>query len=388
MHFVNTFEKHRKESGKSLENYLKECRLRLGESIAHRHKIYLDTKYWILLRDNRLGRKVKAAIAELSSLLEDGTTSGKLICPISADIFLEIIKQSDPTTLKCSVEIIDALSEGVSVLAPEERTRMELLYFMRKNLSGEGSCHSQEIFVWTKLAYVLGTIAPYNTPFSQEEELVIQKSFLDQMWEISLSDMIETMGIDTVHEMPSMPDISDDLNTGKFEHLSENSSFEEVFLSEIAGILDTYMDDFREMFVYLYKRMTGNVPAKSEVTVCDGPRQFANLIYHGFRLKRFSTELPSLRIPATIHAAIRWDRDRKYKPTDVHDFCHAETALPYFDTFLTENSLRHLLTRHDLGLHRLHNCTVISDPEIAVEEVKKAVSQPVNSADPKGQAAD
>ena len=388
MRFVNTFEKHRRESDKSLETYIKECRLKLGRAIAQRYKIYLDTKYWILLRDHRLGREVNAAVAELSSILEDGVASNKLICPISADIFLEIAKQSDPTTLKCSVELVDALSEGISVLAPEERASMELLYFMRKNSSGEGSCHSQDNFVWTKLAYVLDTMVPYSTPFNPGEELVIQKSFFDQMWSISLIDMIETIGINDIHEIPSMPDISDKLNTGKFEQLSENSSFEGIFLSEVAGILDTYTDEFREMFVYIYKKMTGKAPAEGEVSSSDGPRKFANLIYHGFRLKRFSTELPIIRIPATIHAAIRWDRNRKYKPTDFHDFRHAEAALPYFNTFLTENSLCHLLTRQDLSLDLLYNCTVVSDPEIAIEMIKRMVSQPLNSADPKGRAAD
>ena len=183
---------------------------------------------------------VNAAIPKLSSILEDGITSNKLICPISADIFLEITKQSDTTTLKCSVELIDTLSEGISILAPEERAKMELLYFIRTNSSSESSCHSQDIFVWTKLAYVLGTMVPYITPFTPEEELVIQKSFFDQMWSISLNDMIETMGINTVREIPKIPDISDKLNAGKFEHLSENSSFEGVFLSEVAGILVPY----------------------------------------------------------------------------------------------------------------------------------------------------
>ena len=376
MRFIDTFEKHRRESDKSLETYIKECRLKLGEAVVQRHKIYLDTKYWIMLRDYRLGRMVNAAIPKLSSILEDGIISNKLICPISADIFLEITKQSDPTTLKCSVELIDTLSEGISILAPEERAKMELLYFIRTNSSSESSCHSQDIFVWTKLAYVLGTMVLYSTPFTPEEELVIQKSFFDQMWSISLNDMIETMGINTVREIPKIPDISDKLNAGKFEHLSENSSFEGVFLSEVAGILDTYMDEFSEMFVYLYKKMTGTAPAEGEVSLSDGPQKFANLIYHGFRLKRFSTEFPSIRIPAMIHAAIRWDRNRKYKPTDFHDFRHAETALPYFDAFLTENSLCHLLMRHDLGLDRLYNCMVISDPEIAVEKVNELVSQP------------
>lgn len=374
MRFVDTFGKHRNEPGKSLDAYLKERRLALGTSIADRHKIYLDTKYWLLLRDYRLGRSENPAIARLSFLLEDGVRSGKLICPMSADIFLEILKQTDPVTLKCSVELIDTLSKGVSVLAPEERGQMELLHFVQKTLFSEANCHSPEVFVWTKLAYALGFTAPHDNRFSPEEELVIQKGFLDQMWEASLADMIDTIGINAIREMPRMPDISEHLNMGKFAHASENDSFEAVFLSEIAGILDILKPGFGEMFAYLYESL-GGAATKKEISASDGPQQFANLIYHGFRLKRFSTELPSIRIPATLQAAIRWDLNRKYRPTDMHDIRHAEVALPYFDTFLTERSLRHLLTRTDLGLDRLYGCTVTSDPNRAVEEVEKVVSR-------------
>lgn len=230
---------------------------------------------------------------------------------------------------------------------------MELLHFVQKTLFSEVSCHSPEVFVWTKLAYVLGFTAPHDTQFSPEEELVIQKAFLDQMWEVSLADMIDTMGIKAIREMPRMPDISEHLNVGKLAHASENDSFETVFLSEVAGILDTLKPDFGEMFAYLYESLGGGA-TKKEISISDGPQQFANLIYHGFRLKRFSSELPSIRIPATIQAAIRWEPNRKYKPTDTHDIRHAEVAVPYFDTFLTEHSLRHLLTRTDLGLDRLY----------------------------------
>jgi hypothetical protein len=374
MRFVNTFGQHRNEPGKSLDAYLKERRLALGKSIAGRHKVYLDTKYWLLLRNLKLGRSEDPVIARLSSLLEDGVQSGQLICPISADIFLEILKQTDPVTLKCSVELIDTLSEGVSVLAPEERAQMELLHFVQKSLFGEASCQSPEVFVWTKLAYVLGFTAPHDSPFSLEEELVKQKAFLDQMWEVSLADMIDTMGIKTIREMPRIPDISENLNAGKLAHASENDSFEAVFLSEVAGILDTLKPDFGKMFAYLYESLGGGA-TKKEISASDGPHQFANLIYHGFRLKRFSTELPSVRIPATLQAAIRWEPNRKYNPTDMPDIGHAEVALPYFDTFLTEHSLRHLLTRTDLGLDRLYRCTVISDPNRAVEEVEKVISR-------------
>ena len=380
MRFVDTFGKHRNEPGKSLDAYLKERRLALGKSIADRHKIYLDTKYWLLLTDRKLGRFEDPVIARLSVLLEDGAQSGKLICPMSADIFLEILKQTDPVTLKCSVELIDTLSEGVSVLAPEERGQMELLHFAQKTLFSEASCHSPEVFGWTKLAYVLGFTSPHDTRFSPEEELVIQKGFLDQMWETSLADMIDTIGVNAIREMPRMPDISEHLNVGKLAHKSENDSFEAVFLSEVAGILDTLKPDFGEMFSYLEEGLGGGA-AKKEILASDGPQQFANLIYHGFRLRRFSTELPSIRIPATLQAAIRWEPNRKYKPTDMHDIRHAEVALPYFDTFLTERSLRHLLTRTDLGLDRLYRCTVISDPNRAVEKVEKIVSRPASAMD-------
>jgi hypothetical protein len=375
MRFVDTFEKHRKEPGKSLDAYLKERRLALGTAIADRYKVYLDTKYWLLLRDCKLNRSKDPVIARLSEMLHDGVQSAKLICPISADIFLEIFKQTDPLTLRCSVELIDTLSEGISVLSPEERSRMELLCFLRKNMFGKDSCHASDVFVWTKLAYVLGFMSPYNTPIDKEEELILQKAFLDQMWEISLNDIVDTMGYEAIRRMPRMPDISDKLNAGKFVYADENGSFEATFLTEISGILDTLKPDFGEVFAYLYKNSTGMVPTKEETSASDGPRQLANLIYYGFQHNLFSTELPGLRIPAILHAAIRWDTERKYKSTDDHDIRHAETALPYFNAFLTEHSLRHLLTRSDLKLDSIYNCQVISDPRIAVTQIERAISQ-------------
>jgi len=375
MGFVSTFDKHRIETGKSLDGYLKECRLALGSAIACRHKVYLDTKYWLLLRNNRLGRLNDPVIAKVSALLHKGARDAKLICPISAEVFLEILKQTDPVTLRCSIELIDALSEGVSLLAPQERVRMELLYFALRNMFGDSSCHSPEIFVWTKLAYVLGFMSFYNTPFSLEEELTAQKVFLDQMWQITLTEMVQKIGFESFSEKSRLAHTSGELNTGKFAHADENSSYEETFLSEIAGILEILKPEFVEMISYLHEKFVAKVLSKQEIPASEEAQQLANIVYHGFRLKRFSTELPSLRVPAALHAAIRWETKRKYKQGDAYDIQNATAALPYFDTFLTENSLRHLLTRNDLALDSLYNCTVISDPKRAIPEIEKTISQ-------------
>ncbi len=366
--------KHDGQIDTALDAYVKARRLALGKAIAGRHKVYLDTKYWVLLRDEKLGRLVDRDVSKLAVLLHRGVQPEQLICPISADILSEILKQTDPATLACAVEVIDALSNGISLLAPEERRRMELLYFLRKNLPGNSDCYSPDIFVWTKLAYVFGFITPSNALLSAKEGITIQKAFFDHMWGMSLAEIISTIGIQAIRKMPRMPDVSAKLNTGKVAHMDENRSMDAMIQSEIAGVLDAIKPDIQEMLEYLYKSLAENISTEEEILSSKGLHQFANLIYHGFRLKRFSTELPCVRIPATIHAAIRWDKTRKYWSTDPHDLHHAEAALPYFDMFLTERSLRSLLTRSDLRLDSLYNCTVVSHPNNAVTEIEKMIA--------------
>lgn len=72
-----------------------------------------------------------------------------------------------------------------------------------------------------------------------------------------------------------------------------------------------------------------------------------------------------------MHASIRWDLKRQFKKNDLHDIRHAQTALPYFDVFLTEHSLRDLVTRKNIKFHEKYNCNVYSHPNEAIECVKK-----------------
>src|SRR5437016_3630154 len=181
MRFVNTIERHRQEPGRSLGAYARDRRIELGRSIAGRRKIYLDTKYWLFLRDYRLNRSTGGpAIARLSTMIHEGVASGTLICPISSSIFAEICRQTDPITLRESVQLIDTLSQGVSTLSLEERIGMELLYFALAKQPREPRYPPAKTVVWTKLAFVVGFATFTGTPFSPEEELVMQKAFLDQ----------------------------------------------------------------------------------------------------------------------------------------------------------------------------------------------------------------
>ncbi len=365
---MSTIEKHRLEPQTTIDEYIKTLRLGLGEDIRNFKKIYLDTNYWIELRNVIQQKQDDKLFIDLLELLRNGVKENKLLCPISDEIFDEILKQSDLLTLKVTANLIDELSKGVSILSSQERMKFEILYFIHKLT--KKSTYSPNIFVWTKLSLSYGTSYPKITLFSTEEELAIQKAFFDHLWSISLTEMIGVMGIDKILKMPRYNDISEELNRNKLKYASENNSFKKLLISEIGGVIDLYKPLFEEALSYLFEHETGQKISKDDV-IASNPGQMANLIYFIFEKNQLGEYFPSIVISANLHASVRHNLPRKYKPNDIPDFRHAQAALPYYDYFFTDHSLRDLICRKNIYLDKKYNCEVFSDPYRAVECVKK-----------------
>ncbi|MCW5208135.1 hypothetical protein VU11_05690, partial [Desulfobulbus sp. US2] len=204
------------------------------------------------MRDASLGRARNIDYTNLLTLLKKEVKSGNIICPISDENFYEISLQSDPTTLKGSTLLIDELSKGVALLSTEERTKFEILYFLHSTTKGEEAVYQSDEFIWSKVAFIYGTQHPYHSDITPEEQLVIQKAFFDQMWSMSMSDMIGIIGTDNTAKMLKYRDISGQLNRDKVKYAHENRSFKQLFLSEIAGVVDFYKPLFEEAMIYLF----------------------------------------------------------------------------------------------------------------------------------------
>ncbi len=371
MDFLFTFDKHLKEPEKTFNKYLKERKLELGQSIKKLKKVYLDTKFWLLIRDAWLGRCRHKSQKDLLDLIIDLTRKNEIICPISEDIFVEIIKQTDATTLKASIELIDNFSNGVTLVSQEERWQTEIMHFIRSSVYGQNTVHSIDEFVWVKLAYTHGIQNPYFENLSEEQNNVMQKSFLDQMWAISLVDIYNIVGIDWFKKYPHSPDFSDILNKEKENYQREGLPFKQIFLSEIAFIIDFKKDYFKDVFTYLYKQHFNKDPDPDEVAKSNGGQMFANLIYHAFKLGKIRNQLPTFDIEAGINAQIIHDSKRRYKENDFYDVNHAIAALPYCDMFFTEKNLKAFLTRKNLSYANKYNCVVVSEIDDAIWELKR-----------------
>ena len=87
----NTIRYHLENPDVDLVSYMRKRRLAFGEQVTQKRRIYLDTRYWIFIRDVFLGRKQKpihaGIVEELKRLCSDGST----ICPISYSIFAELL---------------------------------------------------------------------------------------------------------------------------------------------------------------------------------------------------------------------------------------------------------------------------------------------------------
>jgi len=354
---ADTLSHHLENREEDVRTYVRRKRVALAHEIKSRKKVYLDTKYWVLLRDVRLGRSKCDAAPELLRRLEVLVEDGAIICPLNADVFFEVLKQKDSSTLTATVHLLDDLSLGVSLIPVLQRIDLEVFHFLDSSRFGPKATYDIDELVWTKAAYVLGFVTPDCHTLSQDMNAAVQKAFCDHMWDLGLTDMLDVMGTRVAARIgTAFPDVSDELNRGKFAHLHEHASFKSLFLAEVCGVLDACMSEFSELMQYIFTRDTGTELREAERCNDNSGRLLADAIYNVFRLNRDANRFPTIRVRAGLHEAMRWDRKSRFKPNDTCDFRHAEAALPYCDYFLTERSLCSLLQNRNLGFDRIFRC--------------------------------
>ena len=357
---ASTVSHHLQNSDGDASAYVRSKRIKLAHEIKYRAKVYLDAKFWALLRDVRLGRSKCNDTKKLLAMLESSVADGTIVCPLNADVYFEVFKQNDESTLIATAQLIDDLSLGVCLIPIGQRLELEIFHFIESSGKGPDAVYELDELVWTKTAYQLGFVTPDCYTLPEELNTAFQKAFADHMWTLGLIDMLNMIGpaIAAAEQFP-FEDISADLNKGKFDHIDDHASFKSVFLSEVQGILDVHKRELSGLFGYIYERDSGQQLSDVERNDDTAGQALVNLIYHAFRLNRITNQFPTVRIGAGLHAALRWDRKRKYKPNDTFDFRHAAAALPYCDYFFTERALHHLLKDGNLRFKEYFDCKTV-----------------------------
>jgi hypothetical protein len=371
------FTKH--NNSVSYYEYVKQCESELYKSMSGRKIIYLDVNFWILLRDAKLKRSEpihEKALAAFQAMASNDIA----VFPITDAVFMELLKQSDPTTRMAMAGIIDDLSRGIIIKSFFDRQIEEFHHFIEKILQGQGAPEFPAIeSIWAHTPYILGHFQ-FDTDTDAHTKQIVNKGFYDFFRTLGMSDMIEMIN-------RRSPEASDQK---RFEELAKNLSetkrsistdtpISELYNNEMAGAINGIIGkQFTERMIPLMRKRfpeyTGEIP---EDVILDFVQK---LVFNGFRLKQswMAKRLPTLHIHCMLHANMNKDTKRNFKPNDFFDFKHACAALPYCHFFATEKPLVALIKSSKLD--KLYSTVVTSSMPELLEKLELPSATPIGWA--------
>lgn len=345
----------------SLDRHTRSRLLELGAMLAPRKAIYLDLRFWILLRDAIRTDGSDVAFRMLSAL-RALVKSGVAFCPISDSTFLELFKQTDGASRLATAELIDELSLGVTLIPFQLRVGTEISHYVH-SAKPTASVHPLRELVWSKLSYVMGVFHPTHKALDGPTNVALQKAFFDHMWDnISLAQVCTQLGDAFVHEDPlHYRQTSASLNEQNQVHAADLKSFRKTYKDELIGVLDLFAGTLAQIMASMLPSEAGLLPAEGSVERADVDRQCLSFLVGALDTERGRKAMRSLHINSLLHAAVRWNKKQALKPNDLFDFDHAVAAIGYCDGFFTDGPLRAMLSRRDLGLKEDFGCFVSSD---------------------------
>jgi Zn-dependent oligopeptidase len=200
----------------------------------------------------------------------------------------------------------------------------------------------------------------------------LRKTLEDALSEMSVVTLAATLP--STKRRPWMKNITSNtankLNTEKIKPSHLLKTYKDYVKSEVWGALDGYQQILAEALSRLV-RITGCNTLPTDTERQDSGKLLRNFIGSLYQHDKLKNEIPQLHIGASLHALVRYDQQRKYKPNDLEDFRHAGAALPYCDHFLTEKSLAHMICRPPAKLEAEYQCVVATNPGQAIDHLSE-----------------
>ena len=361
---------HRANPEVPIDQHVERCVVALGRSLDVRTAIYLDTKFWIILRDCAAGTRTDAAALELLHRLRTLVADGKVFCPVSESHLFEFLKQDDMNSRLETARIVDELSLGAALIDERMRMGTEVARFVHSFEGDAHGLHPLRHLVWSKLGYVGGFIHPSGTGFDAETELAMQKAFFDRMWTASFEEMFKTLG--TASPPGGLDFDTSGINQGVAENADQIRSFAQAYAAELGGVVELGADMAMEVMGDLFRKTTGEQPAERGSQEWQKFwNQWANLLLVALKKRsQVRQQLRTMHIHASLHAAFRWDKARRFTSNDLYDFEHASAALAHCQAFFTEHPLLATITARHVALDELFQCRVVSEIVDAVAVLK------------------
>jgi len=231
--------------------------------------------------------------------------------------------------------------------------------------------------VWVKACYVLGEGMPVIPKADPAFNRALQKTCIDTFWQMSLFELTKNgNGIHPILDQHEASAARINLNKEKYAH--EIRSVKRAFLAEIGGCLRVFKSDIARLLLESHKQKTGNSITATEQELEEFTNNIQTILVNAFRFapNKMAERIPTLYVYAMCHAAMRWDKSRRFDGHWLSDIHHASAGVGYHDAMFTETPLRVLLTQRHVALDQQYGTNILSDERDVVTYLKQMLSPP------------
>ena len=354
----------------SVTAYLEGLEMEVAQRVSRPRKLYLDTCYWVFLRDSALGRVKKAEHLAMLQRLRELVATGKAVCPVSDIAFMELTSQTDDETRHATAKLWDELSLGTALTSEQERVRRELECFFT-NPGNLNALQALRQRMWTQPCYVLGRTTASIDENRPELDRAFQKASIDALWPTTFAELAAepsgSLGMNADFQKSA-----EHINNTMRQHQHEIPSFERAFCAEVSGAVDVYRETLAGVIYQAWAQTGSSGQTPSEAELAAVTDKFRLVLVNAFRLRRqlMAQHLPTLYVYASCHAAVRMDVKRKFTGNFLRDIHHGAAGAAYHDAMLTERPLRALLMAGKVVADKTFDCRIICDEVEALDYIE------------------
>lgn len=355
-----------------LQRHAKLRQVALGKALEGRAAIYLDTRYWIILRDAQRGI-LGVRAAELLGRLRGAVRAGQAFCPLSESAFLELLKQNDAQSRRETAALMDELSLGVALIGSKERMGTEVAHLIHTHAPAgrPEMLHPLEHLVWSKIGCVVALAVPEAPGLPAEMLSDLHQAIFDGLWdETSVVDLVDTTGPTTwIADDAELAGLSAQLNRDVAAHQGGLVSFKKAYDDEVSGAADICGDVAMAIIADMARSQGIEPELVGTPKWHELRRLWCGLLAAALRKGPSRQQLQSMHVAAALHAAFRWNKGQQFEANDIYDFEHAGAALGHCQAFFTERALWHMVTAKHVALDVLFDCRVVCEVDDAITYV-------------------
>jgi hypothetical protein len=311
---AKAFKLHAANGTQSFEEYVGEAHNTLHNYMLQQFKIYLDMKFWITLANTIMGMGPGQSVSLLDAVR---ASRPKVLYPSSATIFLELMKQSSPTSRSVIAGLFDELSEGIVLIDPPQQADMEMQTCLERPSRPENA--PRDVPVWTKIGCVLGPPMGTSPALPRHVELVLQKAFFDKFWRSSSREFVVATGGMKPEYFDQTAETINQMNAAR----GRPKSFRDAYIEEVADVTSLYAKDANDHFVRKMRRLNLMPKGILNEEIAAGEKAARAAITSGLVRGYSQKRLPFIHITASLFAALWTNFKKKATPNDVYDYFHA-----------------------------------------------------------------